>query len=85
MSTRSPHRIRSAGVVLASAVVLVAATGSVAAADPPALNRDSCATALVRAASWPSTSSDDIRLVSDGFVTHLSQQSPCDSDPSSTL
>lgn len=77
MSSSSPHRVRSASVVLASAVVLVAATGSVAAADPPALDQDPCVTVLFRAASWPSTSSDDIRLVSDGFVTHLSQQTPC--------
>jgi hypothetical protein len=82
MSTRSPHRVRSAGVVLASAVVLVAATGSVAAADPPALNQNSCATALFRAANWPGTSSDGVRLVSDGFVTHLSQQAPCQEDRS---
>jgi hypothetical protein len=58
--------------------VLVGTTGSVAAADPPALNDDPCATVLLRAAIWPSTSSDDIRLVSDGFVTHLSRQAPCD-------
>jgi hypothetical protein len=82
MSTRSPHRVRSAGVVLASAVVLVAATGSVAAADPPALNQDPCATALFRAVSWPGATSDGIRLVSDGFVTHLSQLDPCEDVPS---
>ena len=35
MSTRSPHRVRSASAVLASAIVLVAMTGSVAGADPP--------------------------------------------------
>jgi hypothetical protein len=75
--SRSPHRIRSASAAIASAVVLVAATGSVAAADPPALDQDPCATALFRAASWPGTSSDGTRLVSDGFVSYLAQQSPC--------
>jgi hypothetical protein len=82
MSTRFPHRARSATLALASAVVLVGATSSVAAADPPALNEDPCATVLARAAGWPSTRSDDTRLVSDGFVTFLSKQAPCNAGSS---
>lgn len=78
MSTRMQHRVRSTGAVLAATVVLVGASGSLASADPPALNENPCATVLFRAAIWPGTTSDGTRLVSDGFVTHLSRQTPCD-------
>jgi hypothetical protein len=53
---------------------------SAAAADPPALNRDPCTAVLAGAASWPGTietPDGTVRLVSDGYVTHLAAQSPC--------
>jgi hypothetical protein len=68
--------MRSATIALGSALVLAGSTASLAQADPPALNEDPCATVLFQAANWPSRSSDEIRLVSDGFVTPLPPQAP---------
>ena len=82
MSIRMSSTRRTAFVTLAAAA-LVGATTSVAAADPPALNQDSCSTTLARAAIWPGTMSDgdsEIRLVSDAFDSYLSRQSPCTTD-----
>ena len=59
---------------------LIASSGAVASADPPALNRDPCATTLAGAAAWPGTLSDDVRLVSDAYVTYLGAQPECAAD-----
>ena len=85
MSTRPQHRIRSTSAVLAATVVLIGTTGSVAAADPPALDQDSCSTTLAKVTLWPGTMSDgdsEIRLVSDAFDSYLSRQSSCTADRS---
>ncbi len=74
---------RAAGVTLAAVAVLLGTTGGVAAADPPALNRNGCATTLAEAGVWPGTMSDgggSIRLVSDAFDGYLSRHGGCASD-----
>ena len=79
MSTRL-----STPLVLAAAVVLIGATGSVAAADPPSLNANECAATLGAAGLWPGTIDDGdhgIRLVSDGYDSDLSRQPKCTPDP----
>jgi hypothetical protein len=81
MSVRTPHRTRSAVVTVAAAVVLVGATGSVAAADPPSLNRDPCVTSLAKLTVWPGTMTVDdreVRLVSDAFASYLGRQAECE-------
>jgi hypothetical protein len=78
MSTRL-----STPLVLAAAVVLIGATGSVAAADPPSLNADECAATLGAAGLWPGTIDDGdhgIRRVSDGFDNYPSRQPGCAPD-----
>jgi hypothetical protein len=55
---------------------------SVAAADPPALNRDPCSVSLALAAHWPGgmeTSTGTVRFVSDAYDRYLSAQPPCSS------
>ena len=85
MSTRLPHRARRTApltVAVAAACLLVGTAGS-AGADPPALDTDSCTTALSRAGLWPGTTSDgsdEIRLVSDAYDGHLARQPECTSD-----
>lgn len=81
MSARS-HRTRSAAVTVASALVLLGASGAVAAADPPSLDRDPCATTLARVTIWPGTMSvgdREVRLVSDAFDGYLDRQPSCQS------
>jgi hypothetical protein len=72
-------RTRRTPVLLAAAAVFtsLSLTPSVAAADPPALNRDPCATTLARAAAWPGDGPDGIRLVSDAYVSFLARQPEC--------
>ena len=68
-------------VAIAAATAAVFLTPSAALADPPALNRDPCEVALLRAATWPGAmdaSSGTVRLVSDAYVTHLSSQPACE-------
>lgn len=79
MSTRSALRSTvTALTTVATAAVLVGVTGSFAAADPPALDSETCSTTLARAAAWPGALSADTHLVSDGFVSYLSRQPVCD-------
>ncbi len=82
MSTRllSSPRSRTAAITLATTAVLTGALGGVAAADPPALDRDPCATTIAAAGVWPGTVGEGRhaqRLVSDAFDTYLSRQPEC--------
>ena len=59
---------------------LIASSGGVASAEPRPVDTDPCATTLARAAVWPGVVADGVRLVSDAFVTHLSEQPECAPD-----
>jgi hypothetical protein len=61
-------------------VALVGAGGSVASADPPALDPETCGNTLDRAQAWPGTLVDDVRLVSDGFDSYLARNPSCQSE-----
>jgi hypothetical protein len=84
MSTRLlVSRGLATGVTLAAVAVLLGSTAGVAVADPPALNRNGCATTLAEAGVWPGTMSVEggsIRLVSDSFDGYLSRHGGCASD-----
>jgi hypothetical protein len=84
MSTRlSQHPGRTAALTLAAGVVFAGMVGGVAAADPPALNRDQCAATIAAAGVWPGTVSidgDEYRLVSDSFTSYLSERGGCAAD-----
>jgi hypothetical protein len=58
-------------------VALVAAGGSVASADPPSLDPETCANVLDRAQAWPGTLDDAVRLVSDAFDSYLARLPFC--------
>ena len=60
-------------------VVLLTAHRSLLA-DPPALNRDDCTSALARAASWPGRLDDGTRLISDGYDGYVSRSEDCAAD-----
>jgi hypothetical protein len=81
MSTRQfSHRGRTAVVTLATTVLLTGTVSGIAAADPPALDRDPCAVTIAAAGSWPGTvdvADDQYRLVSDGYDSYLSRQPAC--------
>ena len=72
-------RTRRTAVLLAVTGVLASGSlvPSLAAADPPALNRDPCVSQLARAATWPGEGPDGIRLVSDAYASYLSRQPEC--------
>jgi hypothetical protein len=77
------HRARTATFGVATALVLVGVTGGVAAADPPALNRETCTTAAMNVQAWPgtmSTGGDEVQLVSDAYVSYVSHQAGCTPD-----
>ena len=84
MSTRiSRHPGRTAALTLATGVLFTGMVGGVAAADPPALNRDECAATIAAAGVWPGTvgtGEDEYRLVSDSFDSYLSQRGGCTAD-----
>jgi len=85
MSTRLSHARtgRRAVVTLAAAALMTGAVSGVAAADPPALNRDACSVAIAAAGVWPGTAGtgdDDYRLVSDAYDHYLSRQAECSPD-----
>jgi hypothetical protein len=74
--------IRRTAVPVAAVVAVLVLGPSVAAADPPALNRDQCSVLLARAAHWPGsmeTAQGTVRLVSDAYGSHLSAQPACTS------
>ena len=82
MFTRSPVA-RAATITLATGVLLIARSGS-AAADPPALDVDDCATTIAAAGRWPGRIGDGhhgYRLVSDAFDSYLSGRPACTADP----
>jgi hypothetical protein len=77
------HRVRTATFGVATALVLVGAAGGVAAADPPALNRETCTTAAMNVQAWPGTMSngdDEVQLVSDAYVSYVSHKAGCTPD-----
>jgi hypothetical protein len=78
----SARRIRglAASSTLVVTVALVGFGGSVASADPPALDPDTCSNTLDRAQFFPGTLGDDVRLVSDGFDSYLSRSSACQTE-----
>jgi hypothetical protein len=84
MSTRlSQHPGRTAALTLAAGILFTGMVGGVAAADPPALDRNDCALAIAAAGVWPGTlgtGDDEVRLVSDGFDSYLSRQAECAAD-----
>jgi hypothetical protein len=85
MSTRlsRPRAGRTAVVTLATAVLAISTVGGIAAADPPALNRDACSVAIAAAGVWPGTVDIDdhqYRLVSDAYDHYLSRQAECSPD-----
>ena len=79
MSARRTRGL-AASFTFAVTAALVGAGGSVAAADPPALDTETCANLLDRAQFFPGTLDDDVRLVSDGFDGYLSRHSACQTD-----
>jgi hypothetical protein len=85
MSTRpTQHPGRSAALTLGACALFTGVVGGVAAADPPAADRDPCELALAATSSWPGSMSHDgneIRLVSDAFVSYRSHQGGCTPDP----
>ena len=79
MSARRPTLSRglAASFTFVVTVALVGLGGSVATADPPALDPDTCANVLDRAQAWPGVLDDGTRLVSDGYSSYLSQDPSC--------
>lgn len=61
-------------------VALVGFGGSVATADPPALDPETCGNTLDRAQAWPGTLNDDVRLVSDAYDSYLSRHPVCQTE-----
>ena len=84
MSTRLLHSpARTATVTIATAVLLTGSLSGIAAADPPALNRDACAVTIGAAGVWPGTYDTDhhqYRLVSDAYDSYLAKQADCSPD-----
>jgi hypothetical protein len=85
MSTRLSHSrtARTATITLATAALVAGAVGGIAAADPPALNRDDCSVAIAAAGVWPGTYDTDhhqYRMTSDAFDSYLSRQAECSPD-----
>ncbi len=78
----SARRVR--GLAASSAfvftVALVGLGGSVASADPPALDPETCANTLDRAQFFPGTLDGDVRLVSDGFDSYLARHPSCQTE-----
>ncbi|WP_116453345.1 hypothetical protein [Blastococcus litoris] len=79
MSTRLPRRV----LIPLAAAALVAGSAGIAAADPPALDRDPCSVAIAAAGVWPGTLGThhhQYRLVSDAYDSYLSRQPECAPD-----
>ncbi|MGY1805570.1 hypothetical protein ACI78T_19970 [Blastococcus sp. SYSU D00922] len=79
MSTRLPRRV----LIPLAAAALVGGTAGIAAADPPALNRDACSVSIAAAGVWPGTldtAHHQYRLVSDAYDSYLSRQADCSPD-----
>jgi hypothetical protein len=78
----SARRVRglAASFTFLVIVALVGVGGSVASADPPALDPETCANVLDRVQVWPGTTSDGVRLVSDGFDSYLAGHPSCQTE-----
>ena len=83
MSAR-PHRPgRRAGIPVAAGVLMAGVVSGIAAADPPALDRDPCSMAIAAAGVWPGTydtAQHQHRLVSDAYDGYLARQPECSPD-----
>jgi hypothetical protein len=73
-------RLFAASSTFVVTVALVGFGGSVATADPPALDPETCANHLDRAQEWPGTLTDDVRLVSDAFDSYLARHPSCQTE-----
>jgi hypothetical protein len=84
MSARPSHRTgRTAVITVAAGVLMAGAVSGVAAADPPALDRDPCSVAIAAAGVWPGTydaAHHQYRLVSDAYDSYLARQADCSPD-----
>jgi hypothetical protein len=84
MAARPSHRTgRTAVITVAAGVLMAGAVSGVAAADPPALDRDPCSVAIAAAGVWPGTydtAHHQYRLVSDAYDSYLSSQPECSTD-----
>jgi hypothetical protein len=84
MSARLSHRSgRRALVTVAGTVLMVGAVSGIAAADPPALDRDPCSVTIAAAGVWPGTydtGNHQYRLVSDAYDSYLARQPECSPD-----
>jgi len=78
----SARRVRglAASFTFVVTVALVGFGGSVATADPPALDPETCGNTLDRAQAWPGTLTEDVRLVSDGYDSYLSRHPVCQTE-----
>ena len=74
---RATHHTIAGAVTAAATASVLFVLGGAAAADPPALDFDSCANTLDRAAKWPDTLGDGSRHYSDGFDGYLSRRPAC--------
>ena len=84
MSARLSHRTgRRAVITVAAGVLMAGAVSGVAAADPPALDRDPCSVTIAAAGVWPGTldvEHHQYRLASDAYDSYLSRQPVCSPD-----
>ena len=79
----SPRTGRRTAITLAGAALVAGTVSGVAAADPPALDRDACAVTIAAAGVWPGTidtGHHEYRLVSDAYDSYLSGQPECRPD-----
>jgi hypothetical protein len=76
----SVRRTLATSVTVVATAALVSFGGSVASADPPALDPETCANHLDRAQAWPSLPTDDVRFVSDGFDSYLARHPSCQTE-----
>jgi hypothetical protein len=84
MSTHRTWTTATVSLTLVGSAALLGTGANPAAADPPGLNRDACATVLARAAHWPGTATvggSTVRLYSDAYDLYLSRQAACDPLP----
>jgi len=77
----SARRVRGLAASFTFVVtVALVGFGSVASADPPALDPETCGNTLDRAQAWPGTLTDDVRLVSDAYDSYLSRHESCQTE-----
>ncbi len=78
----SARRVRglAASFTFLVTVALVSVGGSVASADPPALDPETCSNTLDLEQFFPGTLDGDVRLVSDGFDSYLAGNPSCQTE-----